>query len=63
MLRFESCIDMSIALMCEHDHGLKIKIMKRAGPIRMKVKEKGWAHYDIMKDMKGARAGPVTHKL
>jgi hypothetical protein len=41
MMRFESCIDMSIALMCEHDHGLRIKIMKRVGPIRMKVKEKG----------------------
>jgi hypothetical protein len=36
--------------------------MKRAGPIRMKVKEKAKAHYDMMKVMKGARAGPVTHK-
>jgi hypothetical protein len=33
MLRFESCIDMSIVLMCEHDYGLRIKIKKRAGPI------------------------------
>jgi hypothetical protein len=44
--------------------------MKRAGPIRMKVKEKGWAHYDMMKVMKGAirelrtsaRAGPVMRE-
>ena len=59
MLRFESCIDMSIALMCKHDHKLRIKIRKRAGPIIMKVKKK--AGPIIIKVKK--RAGPIMMKV